>query len=57
MIWEEEFHHCVIEEIPSGWCSGNVKKEIWFEYNKEKEIYEETQKPEKLKNIVNFAIG
>ena len=57
LIWEEEFDHCVVEELLPGYVDPVKIKEIWFKYNKEVGVYEEVDKPEQVKNICNFAIG
>ena len=56
LIWEEEFHHCVIEGVEPGHVV-DFQEEVWFVYDKGNDVYKEIEKPEQMRSIVGFAIG
>jgi hypothetical protein len=55
-IWEGNYNYAVIEELEWG-LYPHPLSEQWYKFNKEKQEYEKTEKPEQFKNIVNFSIG
>lgn len=56
-IWEYSYQYAVIEKIGSG-LYQHPKKEIWYKWNDDKKRYIElSEKPDAIKNVVNFGIG
>lgn len=53
-IHEDSLNYALIEERFEGIYFDKVPKELWFKWDKEKESYQEIEKPEQLKQICSF---